>query len=229
MGAEWRPKAGEEGVYEGVDRKTGKVKWTGTRVDLIFGSHSILRAYAEVYASADAGEKFAQGLRRGLEQGDERRPLRLDLPRAGADAGGGGVDEPETCPRGEDLPARACNLLHACKVPKHGNFSFHKACSGAERTVNARNGKVFAGTGFAGRASPKLRKVRPRRANARRFPQCAIFSSARLVVLGPKMPIVAITIAIAPAMKTNTPGAPKASRMKAMTKDEKITESLLHE
>ncbi len=60
MATEWKPKAGEEGVYEGVDRKTGKVKWTGTRVDLIFGSHSILRAYAEVYASADAGEKFAR-------------------------------------------------------------------------------------------------------------------------------------------------------------------------
>jgi catalase-peroxidase len=58
MATEWKPKAGEEGVYEGHDRKTGKVKWTGTRVDLIFGSHSILRAYAEVYASADAGEKL---------------------------------------------------------------------------------------------------------------------------------------------------------------------------
>jgi catalase-peroxidase len=58
MSAEWRPKAGSEGVYEGRDRKTNEVKWTGTRVDLIFGSHSQLRAIAEVYATADAKEKF---------------------------------------------------------------------------------------------------------------------------------------------------------------------------
>ncbi len=60
MGTEWRPKAGAGGVYEGVDRKTGQVKWTGTRVDLIFGSHSQLRALAEVYGSADSQEKFAR-------------------------------------------------------------------------------------------------------------------------------------------------------------------------
>jgi catalase-peroxidase len=60
MGTEWRPKAGAEGVYEGVDRKSGVVKWTGTRVDLIFGSHSQLRALAEVYGSADAKEKFVK-------------------------------------------------------------------------------------------------------------------------------------------------------------------------
>jgi catalase-peroxidase len=59
MGTEWRP-AGAEGAYEGRDRKTNEVKWTGTRVDLIFGSHSQLRALAEVYASTDAKEKFVQ-------------------------------------------------------------------------------------------------------------------------------------------------------------------------
>jgi len=47
-------------VFEGRDRKTGKVKWTGTRVDLVFGSNSQLRALAEVYAGEDAKEKFAQ-------------------------------------------------------------------------------------------------------------------------------------------------------------------------
>ena len=52
--------AGAEGVYEGRDRKTNEVKWTGTRVDLIFGSHSQLRAFAEVYACADAKEKFVK-------------------------------------------------------------------------------------------------------------------------------------------------------------------------
>ena len=50
MGTEWQPAASAEGVFEGRDRKTGEVKWTGTRVDLIFGSHSQLRALAEVYA-----------------------------------------------------------------------------------------------------------------------------------------------------------------------------------
>ena len=59
MGTEWKPAAGAEGVYEGRDRKTNEVKWTGTRVDLIFGSHSQLRALAEVYACADGKEKFA--------------------------------------------------------------------------------------------------------------------------------------------------------------------------
>ncbi len=60
MSTEWRPAAGAEGVYEGRDRKTGEVKWTGTRVDLIFGSHAQLRALAEVYGSADAKEKFTK-------------------------------------------------------------------------------------------------------------------------------------------------------------------------
>jgi catalase-peroxidase len=58
MGTEWQPSAGSEGVYEGRDRKTNQAKWTGTRVDLIFGSNSQLRALAEVYGSADAQEKF---------------------------------------------------------------------------------------------------------------------------------------------------------------------------
>ena len=57
MGTVWSP-AGSDGVYEGRDRKTNAVKWTGTRADLIFGSHSQLRAFAEVYASNDSKEKF---------------------------------------------------------------------------------------------------------------------------------------------------------------------------
>ncbi|WP_439610538.1 catalase/peroxidase HPI [Reyranella sp.] len=59
MATEWKP-AAEEGIYEGRDRKSGAVKWTGTRVDLIFGSHSQLRALAEVYAQSDAKEKFVK-------------------------------------------------------------------------------------------------------------------------------------------------------------------------
>ncbi|SIO49547.1 catalase-peroxidase [Bradyrhizobium erythrophlei] len=60
MSTQWHPSAGSEGVYEGRDRKTNAVKWTGTRADLIFGSHSQLRALAEVYACADSKEKFAR-------------------------------------------------------------------------------------------------------------------------------------------------------------------------
>jgi catalase-peroxidase len=59
MSTQWAP-AGSEGVYEGRDRKTNELKWTGTRVDLIFGSHSQLRAFAEVYACADSKEKFVR-------------------------------------------------------------------------------------------------------------------------------------------------------------------------
>ncbi len=57
MGTEWRP-AAAPGSYEGVDRKTGKVRWTGTRADLVFGSNSELRALAEVYAQDDHRGKF---------------------------------------------------------------------------------------------------------------------------------------------------------------------------
>jgi catalase-peroxidase len=60
MRTEWRPAANSDGVYEGRDRKTGKLKWTGTRVDLVFGSNSELRAVAEVYASNDARGKFVK-------------------------------------------------------------------------------------------------------------------------------------------------------------------------
>ena len=59
MSTEWRP-ASSDGVYEGRDSKTKAVKWTGTRVDLIFGSHSRLRALAEVYGCADSKEKFVK-------------------------------------------------------------------------------------------------------------------------------------------------------------------------
>jgi catalase-peroxidase len=60
MSTQWKPSAGSEDVYEGRDRKTNEVKWTGTRADLIFGSHSQLRAFAEVYACADSKEKFVK-------------------------------------------------------------------------------------------------------------------------------------------------------------------------
>jgi catalase-peroxidase len=59
MSTQWAP-AGADGTYEGRDRKTSAVKWTGTRADLIFGSHSQLRAFAEVYASSDAKQQFVK-------------------------------------------------------------------------------------------------------------------------------------------------------------------------
>jgi catalase-peroxidase len=58
MDTQWKPVTEAREAFEGYDRKTGKLKWTGTRVDLVFGSSSVLRALAEVYASEDAKEKF---------------------------------------------------------------------------------------------------------------------------------------------------------------------------
>jgi catalase-peroxidase len=59
MATQWAP-TNVDGAYEGRDRKTGEFKWTATRVDLVFGSHSHLRAFAEVYACADSREKFVR-------------------------------------------------------------------------------------------------------------------------------------------------------------------------
>ena len=60
MSTEWKATSAAKDVFEGRDRKTGAIKWTGTRVDLVFGSNSVLRALAEVYGSADAQAKFVQ-------------------------------------------------------------------------------------------------------------------------------------------------------------------------
>ncbi len=59
MGTKWQPSS-SEGIFEGRDRTTGEKKWTGTRVDLIFGSNSQLRAIAEVYACNDSKETFVK-------------------------------------------------------------------------------------------------------------------------------------------------------------------------
>ncbi len=58
MGTEWKPVTADEELFEGTDRSTGSKKWTGTRVDLVFGSNSVLRAICEVYAGADAQARF---------------------------------------------------------------------------------------------------------------------------------------------------------------------------
>jgi catalase-peroxidase len=60
MGVRWKAVEGSDGVFEGVDRRSGEKKWTGTRADLIFGSHSQLRALAEVYGASDAKTKFVK-------------------------------------------------------------------------------------------------------------------------------------------------------------------------
>jgi catalase-peroxidase len=60
MGTAWQAVSDAQDIFEGRDRKTGKIKWTGTRVDLIFGSNSQLRALAEVYGSEDAQAPFVQ-------------------------------------------------------------------------------------------------------------------------------------------------------------------------
>ena len=70
MNTDWRPSATSQDVFEGRDRRTGELKWTGTRVDLVFGSNSELRAIAEVYGANDAQAGVRAGLRRRVEQGD---------------------------------------------------------------------------------------------------------------------------------------------------------------
>jgi catalase-peroxidase len=60
MRTQWQPAEGKDGVYEGRDRNTNALKWTATRIDLIFGSHSQLRAFAEVYGCAGSKEKFVK-------------------------------------------------------------------------------------------------------------------------------------------------------------------------
>jgi catalase-peroxidase len=60
MATEWKESSTTEGAFEGLNRETGELKWTATRVDLIFGSNSQLRALSEVYAASDAKEKFVK-------------------------------------------------------------------------------------------------------------------------------------------------------------------------
>ena len=60
MGVEWKPTSADNETFEGRDRKTGQVKWTASRVDLVFGSHAQLRALSEVYGSSDGGDKFVR-------------------------------------------------------------------------------------------------------------------------------------------------------------------------
>jgi catalase-peroxidase len=82
MGTEWKAVSDTQDVFEGRDRKTGELKWTGTRVDLIFGSNSQLRALAEVYGSSDAQEKFVRDFTAAWNK--VMNLDRFDLARSGA-------------------------------------------------------------------------------------------------------------------------------------------------
>ena len=75
MGVKWNPVGGD--VFEGSDRKTGEIVRTATTVDLVFGSNSVLRAIAEVYAQDDNKEKFVRDFIASLGQGNECGSLRL--------------------------------------------------------------------------------------------------------------------------------------------------------
>ena len=80
MRTEWKPVAGAQDIFEARDRKTGAVKWTGTRVDLVFGSNAVLRGLVEVYASSDAQEKFVHDFVKAWTK--VMNLDRFDLPRA---------------------------------------------------------------------------------------------------------------------------------------------------
>lgn len=76
MGIEWTPTSEDRQLFEGRDRKSGELRWTATRVDLIFGAHSELRAIAEVYAQDDNREKFVRDFVAAWD-----KVMELDLPR----------------------------------------------------------------------------------------------------------------------------------------------------
>ncbi|MEQ1818413.1 MAG: peroxidase family protein, partial [Terricaulis sp.] len=85
MGVQWKGVGGSQETFEARDRKSGQVKWTGTRADLIFGSHSQLRALAEVYGAADAKEKFVKDFVKAWAKVSELDRFDLHRPRpAGA-------------------------------------------------------------------------------------------------------------------------------------------------
>jgi catalase-peroxidase len=86
MSTEWKPSVSSENVYEGRDRATGEVRWTGTAVDLVFGSNSQLRAISEVYASGDAKEKFVRDFVAAWDK--IMNNDRFDLKRQGVGARG---------------------------------------------------------------------------------------------------------------------------------------------
>ena len=88
MNTEWNATSTSQDVFEGRDVPTGELKWTGTRVDLVFGSNSELRAIAEVYGCDDAQQVFVRDFSGRVGQGDESRSLRPSVISAGVRNGG---------------------------------------------------------------------------------------------------------------------------------------------
>ena len=121
MGTAWAAASDSEDVFEGRDRATGELRWTGTRVDLIFGSNSQLRAIAEVYGSEDSGQRLRGRLRRRLGQDHEPRPLRSLLNP------GNGVHRRYAAPRMGKRITRETGLCgefrFACKLATSTNIT----------------------------------------------------------------------------------------------------------
>ncbi len=110
LGTTWTATSDDAGRFEGRDVATGEVRWTGTRVDLVFGSNSELRALAEVYAERRRAREVRARLRRRVGQGHEPRPLRPALiatpgPAGRSPAGPGSVRAPRAVPVVRTLPA----------------------------------------------------------------------------------------------------------------------------
>ena len=118
MGTEWKAVSEAKDVFEGRDRKTGEVKWTGTRVDLVFGSNSQLRAIAEVYACDDSKEKFVKDFVAAwskvmnldrFDLANRGRRRRASAPRA---QGSEGAEEEEQSPLNSRRGAPTGALRH---------------------------------------------------------------------------------------------------------------------
>jgi len=112
-----------EGSTRANDRKTNEVKWTGTRVDLIFGSHSQLRALAEVYACSDSGEKFAKDFCGRMGQGHGQRSLRRGLKVRTR----GGNNSKQRAETAKEHKSRNFNLERSVE-PKHAPSKARLIC-----------------------------------------------------------------------------------------------------
>ena len=148
MGTEWKPLSPEREAFEGRDRKTGQPKWTGSRIDLLFGSHSQrARAGRGLCQRGRAAEVRAR-LRRRLGQGDEPGPLRSGLrPEAEPGPGGGRIPRPTPDPA---LQASRRAMVLRSRSGSTGLFCMGQPCSA---TSARRCGSVSPLTSSAGMAS----------------------------------------------------------------------------
>ena len=148
MGTEWKPLSPEREAFEGRDRKTGQPKWTGSRIDLLFGSHSQLRALAEVYASEDAQQKFVRDFVAAWVK--VMNLDRYDLAwRSEAEPGPGGGRIPRPTPGIRRQASRRAMVLRS-RSGSTGLFCMGQPCSA---TSARRCGSVSPLTSSAGIAS----------------------------------------------------------------------------